>query len=57
MDLSGAWLTKSDFSDADLRGSDISALDPYNAEVARAVIDPDQAITLAFTLGLKVLPG
>ncbi|MET9490386.1 pentapeptide repeat-containing protein [Nocardia sp. NPDC006630] len=57
IDLSGAWLTKADFSDSDLRGSDISALDPYNVQVARAVIDPDQAITLAFTLGLKVLPA
>lgn len=56
VDLSGAWLSKADFTDADLRGSDISALDPFTTTITRATIDPNQAVTLAVSLGVKVAP-
>ncbi|QIS08740.1 pentapeptide repeat-containing protein [Nocardia arthritidis] len=57
VDLSGAWLSKADFTESDLRGSDLTALDPLITAIARAIIDPDQAIVLATALGVRVLPG
>src|SRR5690606_7132767 len=52
VDLSGSSLRGADFSGCDLRGSDISGIDPFTAELARAVIDPFQAVVLARALGL-----
>jgi uncharacterized protein YjbI with pentapeptide repeats len=56
VDLSGAWLHSADLARADLRGSDLSAVDPLSTELRGAVIDVEQAITLAGTLGLHVRP-
>ena len=39
---------------ADLRGSDLSALDPVNAELAGAIVSPEQAAVLVTSLGLRV---
>ena len=39
---------------ADLRGSDLSALDPLNVDLAGAQIDDEQATVIAEALGLKV---
>src|SRR5690606_7151239 len=54
VDLAGSSLRGADFSGCDLRGSDISGIDPFTAELARAVIDPFQAVVLARALGLAV---
>lgn len=56
VDLSGAWLRQADLTKADLRGSDLSALDPLTTTIKGAIIDPDQAITVATALGLQVRP-
>jgi fluoroquinolone resistance protein len=39
---------------ADLRGSDLTSLDPRTCEIAGAVIDGDQAVVLALALGFTV---
>lgn len=39
---------------ADLRGSDLSAVDPLAVELTDAVITPEQAVVIAQTLGLSV---
>ncbi|MEU6034332.1 pentapeptide repeat-containing protein [Actinomadura sp. NPDC047616] len=57
VDLSGAWLNQADLSECDLRGSDLSSLNPHTAALARAVIDPYQAIMIARALGLEVKEG
>jgi uncharacterized protein YjbI with pentapeptide repeats len=56
VDLSGASLGRASFVRTDLRGSDLSSLDPATAEVGGAIIDTDQAITMAEALGLDVRP-
>ena len=38
----------------DLRGSDLSSLDPETAKLKGAIIDPQQALVIAATLGLVV---
>ena len=53
-DLSGAWMHSATFRGADLRGSDLSALDPLNSDVHDARIDPEQAMTIAATLGMRI---
>ena len=53
-DLSGAWLHAASFRGADLRGSDLSALDPLDSDVQDARIDPEQAMTIAATLGMRI---
>jgi uncharacterized protein YjbI with pentapeptide repeats len=40
----------------DLRGSQLSSLDPVNADLRGAVITFEQAIVLAVGLGLEVRP-
>jgi fluoroquinolone resistance protein len=52
-DLSGAWLHGASFRGADLRGSDLSSLDPRQCEIQDALIDVDQAMVIAATLGLR----
>jgi uncharacterized protein YjbI with pentapeptide repeats len=54
VDLSRAVLDKADLAGADLRGSDLSALDPTSANIRRAVVDWQQAVTIATNLGLDV---
>ncbi|BCB90319.1 pentapeptide repeat-containing protein [Phytohabitans suffuscus] len=57
VDLAGALLHRTDLTRADLRGSDLSTLDPLAATLRGAVIDPDQAATVAEALGLDVRPA
>ena len=54
MDLSGAWLHGANLSRADLRGSDVSAIDPTESTITGAIIDVQQALTFAAALGLVV---
>jgi len=54
VDLSGSDLTGADLSGADLRGSDLSSLDPRTTAVVGAVVDLQQALTVARALGLDV---
>ena len=56
VDLGGATLDRADLRGCDLRGSDLSALDPATVRLEAAVIDLDQAVTLARGLGLDVSP-
>lgn len=53
-DLSGALWQRASLVGTDLRGSDLSSLDPTSVTLAKAIIDPDQAITVALALGLDV---
>jgi uncharacterized protein YjbI with pentapeptide repeats len=57
VDLSGAWLHQAQMTRCDLRGSDISAVDPMNVDLNRAIIDVDQAVVIAASLGIDVRPG
>jgi fluoroquinolone resistance protein len=56
VDLSGADLSGADLTGCDLRGSDLSAVDPASVQLQRAVITGDQAVLLAFALGMDVRP-
>ena len=56
VDLSGAWLHSAKLSGCDLRGSDLSSVDPLTVELNRTIIDIDQAVTLAVALGLDARP-
>ena len=47
-------LAKAKLVKADLRGSDLTALDPRDCEVAGAVVDGDQAVVIALALGFSV---
>lgn len=55
-DLSGAWLHSADLTGADLRGSDLSSVDPMATPLKGAIIDVEQAVVLATTLGVQVRP-
>jgi hypothetical protein len=46
----------SECSRADLRGSDVSAIEPDTVELHGAVVDFEQAVQSARALGLEVLP-
>jgi fluoroquinolone resistance protein len=54
VDLSGAWLHGADLERADVRGSDISCLDPTAVKLHGMIVDPDQTMVIATTLGLDV---
>lgn len=54
VDLSDAWLHGVDFTKADLRGSDLSSLDPSVVTLTGARIEPEQAITIALAMGLRI---
>jgi fluoroquinolone resistance protein len=54
LDLAGARAGKTRFAAADLRGSDLTALDPWSVDLAQAIIDWQQAVTIAANLGLDV---
>ena len=47
-------LHRASFVGADLRGSDLSMLDPVNADIAGAQIDYEQATVIAETIGFRV---
>ncbi|MEV0310971.1 pentapeptide repeat-containing protein [Nonomuraea fuscirosea] len=53
-DLSGAWLREADLTRCDLRGSDLSTLDPREVTMKDAIIDPFQATVVAGALGFDV---
>jgi uncharacterized protein YjbI with pentapeptide repeats len=53
-DLSGAMLERVDLSRCDVRGSDLTALDPLSADVHDMIVDVDQAVLVARLLGLDV---
>jgi fluoroquinolone resistance protein len=55
-DLSGSWFHRANLSRCDLRGSDVSAVDPLTVELGGAIITFDQAVVLATALGLDVRP-
>lgn len=54
LDLSGARLERVRLTRADLRDSDLTALDPMAAALDDAIITPEQAITIAQRLGLRI---
>jgi uncharacterized protein YjbI with pentapeptide repeats len=54
VDLTGAQLRDARLSGADLRGSDLTALDPRTCEIAGAIVDANQAVVLALTMGFVV---
>jgi fluoroquinolone resistance protein len=54
VDLGGAWLHRTRLARADMRGSELSALDPREADVHGAIVDPDQTVAIALTLGFDV---
>jgi hypothetical protein len=45
-----------DFTRTDLRGSDLSSLDPRTVVLDGALIDVDQSVVIARGLGLDVRP-
>ena len=50
----GAWLHGANLSKCDLRGSDLSAIEPENVRLMDAIITIDQTIVIAEALGLDV---
>lgn len=53
-DMSGAWLHNINVGGCDLRGSDLSALKPDDAELRDAIITGEQAVAIAIAMGLDV---
>jgi uncharacterized protein YjbI with pentapeptide repeats len=49
-------MQRADFSGADLRGSDLSTLDPLTVELKNAIVDLTQAMVITTSLGLEVRP-
>ncbi len=56
LDLARAMTGRASFARADLRGSDLAAIDPWSCDLSRAVVDWQQAVTVAMNLGLDVRP-
>lgn len=54
VDLARAQLDKADLSKCDLRGSELSALDPWTATLSGAIVDWQQAVSIATNLGMDV---
>jgi len=54
VDLGGAWLHRADLGGCDLRGSDLSSVDPETTVLRGAIITIDQTIAIAEALGLDV---
>jgi len=54
-DLSASWFHGADFSQATLTGSDLTGLDPAEAQLRGAFIDEHQAVQLAEAMGLRVI--
>lgn len=53
-DLALAELAEANLTRADLRGSDLISLDPRHTIIDKAIVTPQQALTLAINLGLDV---
>jgi uncharacterized protein YjbI with pentapeptide repeats len=54
VDLSVAQLHSVNLAGCDLRGSDLSALEPSTAQLTGAIIGPAQSVVVAQTLGFEV---
>ena len=54
--MSGASFAKASLDRCDLRGSDISAIDPWSVSLHGAIITADQAAYLAIAMGLELRP-
>ena len=50
----GTFFDGADFTDCDLRGSDLSALDPARVRLKGAIIDMQQALSLVQAMGLDI---
>ena len=55
-DLGSADLHNAQSARCDLRGSDLSSLDPANVDLRGAIINFEQAVTIAVGLGMDVRP-
>lgn len=55
-DLAAAMLHNAKLDRCDLRGSDVTAIDPWNVTLRAAVITWEQAVVLAAAMGLDVRP-
>jgi fluoroquinolone resistance protein len=49
-------MQRADFSGCDLRGSDLSTLDPLTVDLKGTIVDLPQAIVITTSLGLEVHP-
>jgi fluoroquinolone resistance protein len=56
VDASGAWWHRADLTGADLRGTDLSSLEPATAQLRGAKVDLRQAVVVAGNLGLDIRP-
>lgn len=56
VDLSGSALSRTSWTSCVLRGTDLSSLDPVQAEMRGALITWEQAVVVAGSLGLDVRP-
>ncbi len=54
VDLGGAWFHGTRLARADLRGSELSSLDPREADTHGTIIDPNQTVAIALTIGFDV---
>ena len=54
LDLAAAATGRASFAGADLRGCDLATVDPWSVNLARAIIDWQQAVTIAVNLGMDV---
>jgi fluoroquinolone resistance protein len=55
-DLANALLGKAELDRCDLRGSDVTSVDPFSVSLTGAVVDWQQALVIAGALGLDVRP-
>ena len=53
-DLTAAWLHLSDLSGCDLRGSQLSGIDPATVNLDRAIITLEQAVVIVEAMGLDL---
>jgi uncharacterized protein YjbI with pentapeptide repeats len=54
LDLSGAMLARANLDRCDLRGSDLSSVDPWSTSLRGAIVDPVGAMVVATAIGLEV---
>ncbi|MFH8977028.1 pentapeptide repeat-containing protein [Streptomyces sp. NPDC017890] len=55
VDLSGAQLHSANLIRCDLRGSDLSALDPLTVQLGQATVSLEQAAVLVTAMGVNVV--
>ena len=56
VDLAATMLHRANFSGCDLRGSDLSSLDPTETEIRGAIVTIEQAVVIAEAFGLDIRP-